>query len=312
MLSLALALGITDARAYSLNDLIEIYGSLRPEAIFLSPEGGDGVRRMDDGYSRVGLKGRVDLTETLWGYYRYERRVSANDGEDDGAVRSDNNELRQVHGGMGGTFGTLAIGRHYGQYYDVIDDELDRHRSHYSDAIVFGDLFVSNALLYLTPNVGPVKGGVLVELNDADAQGSSIDERVELTISIIDRGAALNLGYVNSPFHEGLYGISGSYGRGTWTVAGVYQRLWRTAATKDELFSGAIDVDLTAVNRVRFAITKKYDGVDRNLDEVYLIGGGDHRFNDQFMIFIEYFEKSTKVKAVGDESAIVVGMRFDF
>ena len=95
---------------------------------------------MDDGYSRVGLKGKVELSETSWGFYRYERRVSANDGQSDGAVRGDNNELREVHVGIGGTFGTLAIGRHYGLYYDVIDDELDRHRSHYSDAIVFGDL----------------------------------------------------------------------------------------------------------------------------------------------------------------------------
>ena len=32
------------------------------------------------------------------------------------------------------------MGRHYGLYHDYVDDELDRHRSHYSNAIVFGDL----------------------------------------------------------------------------------------------------------------------------------------------------------------------------
>ena len=169
-------LGASQTGAYEVNEMVNIYASLRPEVIFRSAEGGDAVRRMDDGYSRVGLKGHVDLSETLWGYYKYERWVSANDGQDDGVVSADNTELREVHVGIGGRLGTLAIGRHYGLYYDVIDDELDRHRSHYSDAIVFGDLFVSNALLYLTPDRGPFQGGLLVELNDADRAGR-IDRR---------------------------------------------------------------------------------------------------------------------------------------
>ena len=168
---LLLSLFISGLEANELEDLIQIYGSLRPEVIGRFPESGDQVRRMDDGYSRVGIKGRAALSENLTGFYKYERRVSANDGQDDGAVRSDKNELRQVHVGLEGNFGSISIGRHYGLYYDYIDDELDRHRSHYSDAIVFGDLFVSNALVYSSPDLGNVNFGVLVELNDGDAQG---------------------------------------------------------------------------------------------------------------------------------------------
>ena len=52
------------------------------------------MRRMDDGYSRVGVHGETELDDGWAGFYRYERRVSANDGEDDGAVRGDHNELR--------------------------------------------------------------------------------------------------------------------------------------------------------------------------------------------------------------------------
>ena len=95
-------------------ELIQIYGSLRPETIARSPEGGDLVRRMDDGYSRIGIKGETELSGALTGFYKYERRVSANDGEDDGAVRGDHNELRQVHAGVRGAFGAVSMGRHYG------------------------------------------------------------------------------------------------------------------------------------------------------------------------------------------------------
>ena len=135
---------------------------------------------MDDGYSRVGVKGATELRDELVGFYKYERRVSANDGQDDGAVRADNTELRQVHVGMRGKFGSVAIGRHYGLYYDFIDDELDRHRSRYADAVVFGDLFVSNAIRFDSNAMGPFVFGALVELNDSDGAGNAIDERIEV------------------------------------------------------------------------------------------------------------------------------------
>ena len=311
LILLLVHLSAVGARSYAPNQMITIYGSLRPEVIVSNPEGRDAVRRMDDGYSRVGVKGRADLGETLWGYYKYERRVSANDGEDDGAVRPDNNELREVHVGIGGSFGSLAIGRHYGQYYDVIDDEIDRHRSHYSDAAVFGDLFVSNGLLYRTPEIGPLSGGVLVELNDADAKGASIDERVELTLSLAVRGAALHLGYVSSPVHDGMLGLAGSYGFDRWTVAAVHQRLKGSSSPHDKIWSGAVDLDVRAGNRLRFAVTKTLAKGDRDLDETLMIGGGDHRFSDHFMLWVEIVRSSTRLVQSEDESALVAGMRFD-
>jgi len=299
-------------RALEIDPLVDIYGSLRPEVVFRSPEGGERVRRMADRYSRVGLKGRVEVPQsTIFGFYKYERRVSANDGEDDGAVRGDHNELRQVHVGIGNGLGTLTIGRHYGLYYDVIDDEIDRHRSHYSDAIVFGDLFVSNAVLYQSPS-GPVQGGVLVEFNDADATGAPVDERIEFATSLADRGFSLHLGYVNSPAHDGLFGVAGSYGVDGWKAAGVYQRFKRSSAQTDKLWSGSIDLDVTPVNGVRLAFTRKLDGLDPDLDETVLTGGADHRFTDQFVMWVEYAKKSTKVAQAGDEAAVVMGLRLDF
>ena len=84
-------------------------------------------------------------------------------------------------------FGT-RIGRHYGLYYDYIDDEIDRHRSHYSDAIVFGDLFVPNSLTYRSPAVAGGSLGLLVEFNDADERGESIDERPRIGRHLSRRG----------------------------------------------------------------------------------------------------------------------------
>jgi predicted porin len=264
----SLFLFVSVLEANDLKDLIKIYGSLRPEVIGRFPKSGDQVRRMDDGYSRVGVKGRAKLSDTLSGFYKYERRVSANDGQDDGAVRSDNNELRQVHVGLDGNFGSVSIGRHYGLYYDYIDDELDRHRSHYSDAIVFGDLFVSNSVVYSSPEFSGFNFGMLVELNDADSQGTSIDERFEIVGTFRHQGFAVHAGYVNSPFHNGLFGVASSYGYRSVKLTGIYQRLQVLNNEDDTLVSGAVDVDLTEHNSIRLAVTRKQNNMNMSLDEV--------------------------------------------
>jgi len=305
-------LSVPLAEADTAEKIVTIYGSLRPEVIARFPQSGDSARRMDDGYSRVGIKGTAELGDDLSGFYKYERRVSANDGEDAGATRGDHNELRQVHAGLSGSFGALSIGRHYGLYYDYIDDELDRHRSHYSDAIVFGDLFVSDALVYRSPEFGGGNFGLLVQFNDVDALGAAVDERIEVAGSYRYNGIALHAGYVNSPTHEGLFGLAASYRYQRLNLVGVYQRIEPVKDAEQTLASLGADVDLTALNSVRLTLTTKTDGSNKDLDQVYLILGGDHQFSEHFMLFVEFFRKSTEVAQANDESALVSGFRFDF
>lgn len=291
-------------------DQLRVYGSLRPEAIARGPEGGDLLRRMDDGYSRVGVSGETEIDDRWTGFYRYERRVSANDGEDDGAVRGDTNELRQVHGGVRGPYGSLAMGRHYGLYYDYIDDELDRHRSHYSDAIVFGDLFVSNAVIYRSPDLGVGDFGALVEFNDGDASGEAVGERFEFAGTLRLAGVALHAGYVASPEHDGLLGLALSRPVGPLTLTGLFQRLDRGAAT-EALFSAAVDVDLGPRRGARLAVTMRRDDPDRGSDDLYFIGGVDQRLSAELLAFVEVFSRAADADGA-DETALVTGLRFEF
>ena len=290
------------------NELATLYGSIRPEIIGRFPESGDHVRRMDDGYSRVGVKGRAKLSDDLEGFYLYERRVSANDGEDDGAVRVGNDELREVYAGLEGRLGSVSIGRHYGLYYDHIDDELDRHRSHYSDAIVFGDLFVPNSLAYRSPVISGGSVGLLIEFNDADELGESIDERLEVAGTYRSGDLALHAGYVSSPLHDGLVGVATSYAFRRARCAAVFQAL----KDRSNLVSLAVDVDLDSHHTARLAVTSVTDQTDANIDEIYLIAGADQRFSEHFLAFVELFRKSADPVGVNDESALVFGFRFDF
>ncbi len=291
------------------DELLDFFGSLRPEAIAVSREDGDLARRMDDGYSRIGVRGQTDLG-TWTGFYRYERRVSANDGESDGAARADRNELRQVHVGVRGKQGSLSIGRHYGIYYDYIDDELDRHRSHYSDAIVFGDLFVSNAVVYRSPDLPYGNFGILVELNDADGNGDAVEERVELAGTARFAGTSLHLGHVLSPDHDGLFGAAVSRPVGAFSVTAVFQQVDRGAAD-ERLLSLALDAKISQTRTARVAVTQRSDSPDADRDDLYLIAGADQRLSQNLLTFLEVSVRSAD-GAGADESALVAGFRFDF
>ncbi len=309
-LTLIFCLSLAVAAAADLGtDKISVFGSLRPEAIATTPEGGDLLRRMDDGYSRVGLTGVSDLNDSWQGFFRYERRVSANDGESDGAARSDRNELRQVHVGARGPYGSLSIGRHYGLYYDYIDDELDRHRSHYSDAIVFGDLFVSNAVVWRSPDLAAGNIGILVEFNDADTSGSAIDERIEVAGTLHLGAGELHAGFVQSPTHDGLFGLALSHPIGPMSITGVAQRF--SVADRDRtLLSGALDVRLRDDRTARLALTQLRTNSSATGDDLYALFGVDQQLSADLLIFAELFVRSTDTS--NDETALITGLRFDF
>jgi predicted porin len=301
--------------AFELTENIDLYGSLRPEIIFRKLQGQETARRMDDGYSRIGMKGSLPVGDDMDGFFKAERRVSANDGEDDGAVRADNNEFRQVHVGLRSAMGSLSIGRHYGVYYDVIDDEIDRHRSHYSDAVVLGDLFVSNSMVLRSPTFQVSQSlrwdaTLLVEFNDLDASGNVENERLEFAMSASLGGFKLNMAYVDAPVHDGLVGASFSWSHNMVTLAGVAQEKSLQTGGEDQLFSLALDVDLSAKHRVRLAATglRPSGGNDTDL----LLIGIDHRFPKYAVAYLEGFRRSSDLLAATDEKAVIAGLHINF
>ena len=211
--------------------------------------------------------------------------------------------------GVKGQEGSLSIGRHYGLYYDYIDDELDRHRSHYSDAIVFGDLFVSNAVVYRSPDLSHGNFGILVELNDADGNCDAVEERVELAGTARFAGMSLHLGYVLSPNHDGLFGAALSHPVGALNIAAVFQQIDRGSAD-ERLLSLAVDTKISETRLARIAVTQRGDSPDADLDDLYVIAGADQRLSGNLLVFLEVFVRVAD-GAGADESALVAGVRFD-
>ena len=134
----------------------------------------------------------------------------------------------------------------------------------------------------------------MIEFNDADDQGKSTDERIELAGTLRRDNAAVHAGYVSSPVHQGLYGIAATYDYRWARLAGVFQAIERAGGGEETLVSIALDAEVDPQHSVRMALMSKQDQDDSNLDQLFVIIGGDHRFSEQYFVFAELFKKSTE------------------
>ena len=175
---------------------------------------------------------------------------------------------------------------------------------------MFGDLFVSNAVVYRSPDLSHGNFGILVELNDADGNGDAVEERVELAGTARFAGTSLHLGYVLSPNHDGLFGAALSHPIGALNIAAVFQQLDHGAAD-ERLLSLAVDTKISETRTARVAVTQRSDSPDADLDDLYLIAGADQRLSRDLLVFLEGFVRAAD-GAGADETALVAGFRFDF
>ena len=119
----------------------------------------------------------------------------------------------------------------------------------------------------------------------------------------------LHAGYVNSPVHDGLFGLALSHPVLRATVTGIFQSL---AGTVDQrMVSLAVDAPLGGDRSARIAVVSRTDSPDQRRDDLSVIGGVDQRLSSHLLVFVELFVRDSDATGVG-ESAGVSGLRFDF
>lgn len=122
----------------------------------------------------------------------------------------------------------------------------------------------------------------------------------------------MHAGYVNSPNHDGLYGVAASYDYRWARLEGVHQAIERAGGSEETLVGVALDAEVDSRHSLRVALTAKQDKENSDLDPVFIIVGGEHRFSDHVLVFAELFRKSSERSQPQDESALINGIRFDF
>lgn len=192
-----------------------------------------------DNSSRIGIRGKKELTPGLSAIFQIESRVNLTDNGAGSTLSS-----RDSYAGLQGGFGTARLGRTIGPVYYATYDYISMHNHDTgtsSDALLAGTVvgfqgFMNNTFWYTSPSFGGVTFDLAYSLlNETRTAGGDQPRHIGL-VGSYDRGplhAALS--YANTEDSPALGAGSDST---AWTIGGAYDfkfmvlgALWEMAET---------------------------------------------------------------------------------
>lgn len=333
LLVLAVAAGLSATAAADAT----LYGQL--EASVDNLDGSASSTSVSSNASRIGVKGSVDLTDSLKGIYVAEF------GMDTGGNGSTLGNRNQVVGVAGG-FGAVLVGRH-DTPFKTVGRKLDlgwssQLGSNYN-MVARGkganwDLRPNNVVAYQTPKMGGFQGlaAVVTEGNTGDNKGAISVNGIYTAgpLSILAAYESHNKEWYNAAAaeDESAYRLGATYKMGNTKLVGMYQ------AIADEAGVAGADRDVIGVgaaSKISAAGTLKgqYYSADGDVasDEAeMLMVGYDHALGKQTTVYGQYvtisgngntgvyqlgtFGRSdgTTTDANGDADGFSVGIRHKF
>jgi predicted porin len=248
-----------------------------------------------DNNSRIGIRGKKELTPGLNAIFQIESRVNLTNGGD---VLSS----RDSFAGLQGAFGTLRAGRTVGPVYYATYDYISMHNHDTgtsSDALLHPTVvgfegFMNNTLWYTSPKFGPFTIDAAFSLLDEErVPGQSQPRHIGL-VGSYDAGALhAAVSYANTENHVAI-----APGDATaWTIGGAYDfkfmvlgALWETGET---------DSGGTTVDRDYWRVAAMFPFGQHELHLNYgLVDADGDRGGKQWTIAYNYnITKTTKVYA---------------
>jgi len=279
-----------------------LYGSLRMEYDFVSPDGGDDFDKIQNRSSRIGVK-----FDQKWGknkvFGKAEFAIDKNSYDFGGK--------RYMYLGVEGAFGTALAGRAPAPYYTYVLERADFWNGNYSSYSTIdptGDK-APNAIAYITPDFGGFTAAVaMVTLNGTyvDANKDTVDEDNSFHIAAGYASKMFNVGVsyqnLNSKASEmSAIGIGGDVTFSGFTLGATYE-------------SGDDDLDdneaLNVYAKYKMGSTvlmAGYGNEEEGEDDYDTFSlGVQHNFTKTFRVYAEYNTKDDV------QDAVMLGARLDF
>ncbi|MGK0440401.1 MAG: putative porin [Pseudohongiellaceae bacterium] len=154
----------------------DFYGSLR---VFLTNEDGRDLD-VEDGVSRIGVKGHINWTDNWKATYRLEGRVNLDDGD---ILSEDNGYHRRITyiGLKNQRFGEIRGGKQLSPHYiyTILPIDITFHNPRHYNMRWNGNegssIRDANALSYWSPSWGGFQVSALIEADNADTESSGVD-----------------------------------------------------------------------------------------------------------------------------------------
>jgi predicted porin len=186
--------------------------------------------KMNNGNSRIGLRGVEDLGGGLKASFNLEQGISAESGALTGGAAGawDRAAFAELSGG----FGALRLGRSLTpSYYGMAAWELTGAANYSAAAGQFGFVAAgarnNSQIAYTTPNFGGVTASVAVVLKPDTPVAAGDNAKYDLNVIYANGPIAAALSYNKVQEHKGNMSLGGSYDLGVAKVAASFQDGYR-------------------------------------------------------------------------------------
>lgn len=322
----AASLGVAQA------DNTTLYGSVRMavENVSISNGGGSSTA-VTNASSRFGIKGSDDLGNGLSAIYHFEFGVDPNRAGS--SVTLDEDDLNTLNNlgandtatfdvdsgfgnrlgyvGLKGGFGTVALGRQWTPYYNVLGYN-DLYNGSFSYRTYMGPYRAGNVLSYVTPDsLGGFKGSLAL-LADGAAGKNHLDA-FNVALEYANNGIYAGLTYLkNKNTDTGLLGGAIGYSNDMFKVGLTAERAKaKNVNNKPIHVSLAGEYYINEANTIRASVaTRKKTFANKDFKANEYAVGYQHNLSNRTRVWAEY--SVLDVKNGDDNKVLSLGLRSDF
>ncbi|MGI9338953.1 MAG: porin [Gammaproteobacteria bacterium] len=293
------------------------YGSIR--TVFHSREGANKSNgpRIGADFSRLGVRGSLDLGHGLTGLYRYEWLINGDNGANTGNTR-----LSYV--GLRGDFGEFKAGSHWAQGYNWVTSATDIASTGSGNFLPTGR--VKNSLEYTTPSLHGLQGSFRIRADGGDASSEDIDEWAG-AVKFGGRGFSFGGAYEVMPdmpvamttrqdaeFWAARAGYAGSdWGINAWygeknTSKTIAPAMSGQTPDDTSIFSAAANMN---VGKVAFVGVFETRNDEWRREDAYIVLNVDYQFTGRSKAYFAYIANDYETDTDLDDQ-VRIGLRMDF
>lgn len=293
----------------------KVYGKVNA-SIVNADSGSSDQWKLNSNASRVGVKGKTEISDGLYAIYKAEFEMCIDDGDCKGQTFSQ----RNIMAGLKGDFGTIWAGKHDSPT-KLAQNKIDLFNDLEGDIknTFEGENRVSNIVAYTTPN----RNGFSATLAMIPAEGADFDQDGQDDTGLTD-GISYSVSYAKDNLYLAVAGdqdvdkqdllrLVAQYKMDALKLGFMYQQNEDNLNSKDEsgyFISAAYKIDKTTLKAQYGSIEDDVDGDE----EQTLSLGADYKMAKNTKVFVFYTDNTdSEVGSADDEDkSFGVGMEHKF
>ena len=293
-----------------------IYGKVNVSVVN-TDNGSTDQWKLNSNASRLGVKGKTELSDGLYAVYKAEFEISVDDGDKDGQTFSQ----RNIMAGIRGSFGTVWAGKHDSPT-KLAQNKIDLFNDLEGDIknTFEGENRVSNIVAYTSPSINGFATTVAMmpgEGADLDGDGNDdtgLTDGISYSVSYTKDNLYIAVAGDQDVDSQDLMRIVAQYKMDALKLGVMYQQNEDNLGTKDEsgfFVSAAYSLDDKTTLKAQYGSIE--DDADGDKEDSLSLGA-DYKLAKGTKVYVFYTDNtdSSVGKADSDATAYGLGMEHKF